>query len=70
MKGTELADAIRASELPAAKYNTLYDLVYSSLDMGVSPETIIAAALADNGNSFSGDLSNAQYHALKKRGML
>ena len=65
-----LVDWIRASELPAAKYNTLYDLVYSSLDMGVPPDTIIFAALTDNGNSFSGDLSSAQYHALKKRGLL
>ena len=65
-----LVDWIRAAELPAAKYNTLYDLVYSSLDMGVAPDTIIAAALTDNGNSFSGDLSNAQSYALKKRGLL
>lgn len=65
-----IADWIRASELPAAKYNTLYDLIYSSLDMGVSPDTIIAAALNDNGNSFSGDLSNAQCAALKNRGLL
>ena len=65
-----LVDWIRAAELPAAKYNTLYDLVYSSLDMGIAPDTIIAAALTDNGNSFSGDLSNAQLYALKKRGLL
>lgn len=65
-----LVDWIRADNLPAAKYNSLYDLVYSSLDMGVSPEEIITAAITDIGFCFSGDMANAQYNALRKRGLL
>lgn len=65
-----LVDWIRAENLPAAKYNSLYDLVYSSLDMGVSPEEIIDIAAADSGSCFSGDIANAQRNVLRKRGLL
>ena len=65
-----LVDWIRKVGLPSAKYNSLYDLVYSSLDMGVSPEEIIDFATSDTGNCFSGDIANAQRNALRKRGLL
>ena len=65
-----LVDWIRKVGLPSAKYNSLYDLVYSSLDMDVSPEEIIDIATGDTGNCFSGDIANAQYNALRKRGLL